>query len=159
MFSFTQAPCCSCLYTGRMEIHCIYRVHLLYLLASGRCQNGHWITTQRNVSRGYKTQDVVQQRLLLIDGWTGKRGKLHQRMHELQTPQQIAFHYLYGGNGQRQTETRNNLNCPFCNVKCPMLYALLKHLRLNHPRFHFTYSVSCRWNTMVRIVVSGNCVV
>lgn len=76
-------------------------------------------------------------------GWTAKRGKQAHKL-EFQIPQQLTFYYMYGTNDQQQIETRTNLNCPFCNVKCPMLYSLLKHLQLCHPRFHFTYSLNCK---------------
>ncbi|XP_062507981.1 polycomb protein suz12-like [Corticium candelabrum] len=76
-------------------------------------------------------------------GWTAKRGQVLPRTNESLVPHQIVFHYLYYGN-LRQTETRHNLNCPLCDVKCPMLYSLLKHLQLCHFQFTFTYMLECK---------------
>ncbi|CAB4054292.1 SUZ12 [Lepeophtheirus salmonis] len=40
---------------------------------------------------------------------------------------------------RQQTEARDDLHCPWCSLNCMELYALLKHLKLSHPRFLFTY--------------------
>ncbi|CAB4054291.1 SUZ12 [Lepeophtheirus salmonis] len=40
---------------------------------------------------------------------------------------------------KKQTEARDDLHCPWCSLNCMELYALLKHLKLSHPRFLFTY--------------------
>ncbi len=36
------------------------------------------------------------------------------------------------------------LQCLFCGVSCPTLYALLKHCSLCHPRLNFHYTVSAQ---------------
>ncbi|XP_065340160.1 polycomb protein SUZ12 [Cloeon dipterum] len=55
-----------------------------------------------------------------------------QKMH-------IVYQFLYNNNSRQQTEACDDLHCPWCSLHCGNLYALLKHLKLNHPRFCFTY--------------------
>lgn len=54
----------------------------------------------------------------------------------------IVYHFLYNNNSRQQTEAREDLHCPWCSLNCLELYALLKHLKLSHPRFLFSYVVS-----------------
>ena len=54
----------------------------------------------------------------------------------------IVYQFLYNNNSRQQTEAREDLHCPWCTLNCMELYALLKHLKLSHPRFLFTYVVS-----------------
>ncbi|CAG7628836.1 unnamed protein product [Allacma fusca] len=51
----------------------------------------------------------------------------------------IVYQFLYNNNTRQQTEARDDLRCPWCSLNCWNLYCLLKHLKLCHPRFHFTY--------------------
>merc|ERR1712126_483632 len=51
----------------------------------------------------------------------------------------IVYQFLYNNNSRQQTEAREDLHCPWCSLNCLQLYALLKHLKLSHPRFLFTY--------------------
>ncbi|XP_014666006.1 PREDICTED: polycomb protein suz12-B-like [Priapulus caudatus] len=51
----------------------------------------------------------------------------------------IFYHFLYGSNMRQQTEARDDLHCPWCSLNCMQLYSLLKHLKLCHSRFTFTY--------------------
>lgn len=57
-------------------------------------------------------------------------------------PPRIVYQFLYNNNSRQQTEAREDLHCPWCSLNCMELYALLKHLKLSHPRFLFTYVVS-----------------
>ena len=57
-------------------------------------------------------------------------------------PPRIVYQFLYNNNSRQQTEAREDLHCPWCSLNCMDLYALLKHLKLSHPRFLFTYVVS-----------------
>ena len=57
-------------------------------------------------------------------------------------PPRIVYQFLYNNNSRQQTDARNDLHCPWCAISCSELYALLKHLKLSHPRFLFTYVVS-----------------
>ena len=54
----------------------------------------------------------------------------------------IVYQFLYNNNSRQQTEAREDLHCPWCSLNCLTLYGLLKHLKLSHPRFLFTYVVS-----------------
>ncbi|XP_063235513.1 polycomb protein suz12-B isoform X2 [Bacillus rossius redtenbacheri] len=52
---------------------------------------------------------------------------------------QIVYQFLYNNNSRQQTESLVDMHCPWCSLDCVSLYALLKHLKLCHPRFSFTY--------------------
>ena len=65
----------------------------------------------------------------------------------------IVYQFLYNNNSRQQTEAREDLHCPWCSLNCLTLYGLLKHLKLSHPRFLFTYVVSIK--PLVVGVVSG----
>lgn len=56
--------------------------------------------------------------------------------------QRIFYQFLYNNNTRQQTEARDDLHCPWCSLNCHRLYSLLKHLKLCHGRFIFTYVVS-----------------
>jgi len=47
----------------------------------------------------------------------------------------IVYQFLYNNNSRQQTEAREDLHCPWCSLNCLELLALLKHLKLTHPRF------------------------
>lgn len=51
----------------------------------------------------------------------------------------IIYRFIYNNNSSQQTEAYDNFNCPWCNMNCIALYSLMKHLKLCHPRFNFTY--------------------
>lgn len=69
--------------------------------------------------------------------------KLKEEAHN--TPQKkqhyehITYQFSYNDNTRQQTDTRNDLCCPWCSLDCGQLYSLLKHLRLCHARFNFLY--------------------
>ncbi|XP_043465594.1 polycomb protein suz12-B [Leptopilina heterotoma] len=52
---------------------------------------------------------------------------------------QIVYQFLYNNNSRQQTEACEDLHCPWCSLDCGKLYSLLKHLKLCHSRFTFTY--------------------
>ncbi|KAH8258783.1 hypothetical protein KR038_009394 [Drosophila bunnanda] len=52
---------------------------------------------------------------------------------------QIVYNFMYSNNTRQQTEYTQELNCPWCGLDCLRLYSLLKHLKLCHARFNFTY--------------------
>lgn len=60
----------------------------------------------------------------------------------LHLPSQVFFNFLYSNNSLQQTECREALVCPWCDISCVRIYSLLKHMTLCHPHFHFTYTVS-----------------
>lgn len=52
---------------------------------------------------------------------------------------QIVYQFVYNNNSRQQTEACEDLHCPWCSLNCSTLYTLLKHLKLCHSRFTFTY--------------------
>ncbi|KAF2879912.1 hypothetical protein ILUMI_26241 [Ignelater luminosus] len=52
---------------------------------------------------------------------------------------QIVYQFVYNNNSRQQTEACEDLHCPWCSLNCNTLYTLLKHLKLCHSRFTFTY--------------------
>lgn len=68
----------------------------------------------------------------------GKQQQQQQLKQQEKTPR-IVYQFLYNNNSRQQTEAREDLHCPWCSLNCLELYALLKHLKLSHPRFIFTY--------------------
>ncbi|XP_048871647.1 polycomb protein suz12-B isoform X2 [Brienomyrus brachyistius] len=51
----------------------------------------------------------------------------------------VFYQFLYNNNSRQQTEARDDLHCPWCTLNCRRLYSLLKHLKLSHSRFIFSY--------------------
>ncbi|KAL1129190.1 hypothetical protein AAG570_013720 [Ranatra chinensis] len=51
----------------------------------------------------------------------------------------VVYQFLYNNNSKQQTEASCDMHCPWCSIDCRTLYSLLKHLKLCHPRFSFTY--------------------
>lgn len=51
----------------------------------------------------------------------------------------VVYQFIYNNNSLQQTEACDNFNCPWCTLNCLCLYSLLKHLKLCHDRFNFTY--------------------
>lgn len=62
--------------------------------------------------------------------------------NENRKKQRIFYQFIYNNNTRQQTEAREDLYCPWCSIDCRRLYSLLKHLKLCHRRFIFTYAVS-----------------
>ncbi|XP_046751714.1 polycomb protein suz12-B isoform X3 [Diprion similis] len=58
---------------------------------------------------------------------------------DMSSTQQIVYQFLYNNNSRQQTEACEDLHCPWCSLDCGKLYSLLKHLKLCHSRFTFTY--------------------
>jgi len=54
----------------------------------------------------------------------------------------VIYQFIYSNDGRQSTESQNDLRCPWCSINCLVLYSLLKHLKLCHPRFHFSFTVS-----------------
>ncbi|XP_064619143.1 polycomb protein suz12-like [Lineus longissimus] len=55
-------------------------------------------------------------------------------------PTKLYYQFNYHNNTRQQTESRDDHICPWCLLNCMELYSLLKHLRLSHARFNFTYT-------------------
>jgi len=47
---------------------------------------------------------------------------------------QIVYNFVYSNNTRPQTEYTQEVICPWCDLDCLKLYALLKHLKPCHPR-------------------------
>lgn len=73
------------------------------------------------------------------------------KLHDIAS--RIIYHFIYNNNSSQQTEAVDNFNCPWCSLHCMTLYSLLKHLKLCHARFNFTY---VPMSSGVRVDVSIN---
>uniref|UniRef100_A0A1Q3G0J2 Uncharacterized protein n=1 Tax=Culex tarsalis TaxID=7177 RepID=A0A1Q3G0J2_CULTA len=51
----------------------------------------------------------------------------------------IIYQFVYNNNSRQQTETKSDFHCPWCSLNAGSIYPLLKHLKLCHARFLFTY--------------------
>lgn len=72
---------------------------------------------------------------------------------------QIVYQFVYNNNSRQQTEACEDLNCPWCSLNCQQLYTLLKHLKLCHSRFTFTYvpiSVGARIDVAINEMYDGS---
>ncbi|ODM96089.1 Polycomb protein suz12-A [Orchesella cincta] len=59
---------------------------------------------------------------------------------EMRRSVRVIYQFMYGNNSQQQTESHDDLRCPWCSLNCMLLYSLMKHLKLCHPRYQFTYA-------------------
>lgn len=64
----------------------------------------------------------------------------------------IAYQFMLN-NAKQSTQFTDDIVCPWCTLNCEELYILLKHLKLCHSRFSFTYVPS---SNVHRIDVSIN---
>lgn len=72
---------------------------------------------------------------------------------------QIVYQFVYNNNSRQQTEACEDLHCPWCSLNCHQLYVLLKHLKLCHSRFTFTYvpiSVGARIDVAINELYDGS---
>lgn len=72
---------------------------------------------------------------------------------------QIVYQFVYNNNSRQQTEACEDLHCPWCSLNCHQLYILLKHLKLCHSRFTFTYvpiSVGARIDVAINELYDGS---
>ncbi|KAJ8916907.1 hypothetical protein NQ315_013376 [Exocentrus adspersus] len=72
---------------------------------------------------------------------------------------QIVYQFVYNNNSRQQTEACEDLHCPWCSLNCNQLYTLLKHLKLCHSRFTFTYvpiSVGARIDVAINEMYDGS---
>ena len=65
----------------------------------------------------------------------------------------VVYQFLFNNNTRQQTKPQNDMCCPWCSLNCQRLYSLIKHLKLCHNRFTFTYVPDVR---CARIDVSIN---
>ncbi|KAJ3663017.1 hypothetical protein Zmor_007328 [Zophobas morio] len=72
---------------------------------------------------------------------------------------QIVYQFVYNNNSRQQTEACEDLHCPWCSINSDQLYTLLKHLKLCHSRFTFTYvpiSVGARIDVAINELYDGS---
>lgn len=72
---------------------------------------------------------------------------------------QIVYQFVYNNNSRQQTEACEDLHCPWCTINLDQLYTLLKHLKLCHSRFTFTYvpiSVGARIDVAINEMYDGS---
>ncbi|XP_050295462.1 polycomb protein Suz12 [Anthonomus grandis grandis] len=72
---------------------------------------------------------------------------------------QIVYQFVYNNNSRQQTEACEDLHCPWCSLNCHELYTLLKHLKLCHSRFTFTYvpiNVGARIDVAINEMYDGS---
>lgn len=72
---------------------------------------------------------------------------------------QIVYQFVYNNNSRQQTEACEDLHCPWCSINCDQLYTLLKHLKLCHSRFTFTYvpiSIGARVDVAINELYDGS---
>lgn len=72
---------------------------------------------------------------------------------------QIVYQFVYNNNSRQQTEACEDLHCPWCSITSDQLYTLLKHLKLCHSRFTFTYvpiSVGARIDVAINEMYDGS---
>lgn len=80
---------------------------------------------------GVQQKDQLSNSLNSINGCSAKE--------EVPRRIQIIYQFLYNNNSRQQTEACEDMHCPWCSLNCMSLYPLLKHLKLCHSRFVFTY--------------------
>ncbi|XP_059053735.1 polycomb protein suz12-B isoform X2 [Achroia grisella] len=99
---------------------------------------------QTNESNGVKKETtsnkdkIPMQKSSTSDSKNGEKLKIEPSDGESKR-QQIIYQFLYNNNSRQQTEACDDLHCPWCSLDCGTLYSLLKHLKLCHSRFNFTY--------------------
>ena len=77
----------------------------------------------------------------------------------IQEKLQIVYQFVYNNNSRQQTEACEDLHCPWCSINCNELYVLLKHLKLCHSRFTFTYvpiSIGARVDVAINEMYDGS---
>uniref|UniRef100_A0A224X807 Putative polycomb protein suz12-b n=1 Tax=Panstrongylus lignarius TaxID=156445 RepID=A0A224X807_9HEMI len=62
-----------------------------------------------------------------------------QNKHNGNSGAQVVYQFIYNSDSKQQTEASSDMHCPWCSLNCMTLYSLLKHLKLCHPRFNFSY--------------------
>jgi len=64
------------------------------------------------------------------------------KQKNLESLPKVYYQFIYSSSTRQQTEAREGTSCPWCNVQCGSMYALLRHLKCCHSRFSFLYTVS-----------------
>uniref|UniRef100_A0A1I8P8F2 Uncharacterized protein n=1 Tax=Stomoxys calcitrans TaxID=35570 RepID=A0A1I8P8F2_STOCA len=69
---------------------------------------------------------------------------------------QIVYNFLYSNNTRQQTEYTQEVICPWCGLDCMRLYSLLKHLKLCHARFNFTYQPAAGNGARIDVTINDS---
>lgn len=69
---------------------------------------------------------------------------------------QIIYNFLYSNNTRQQTEYTQEVICPWCGLDCMRLYSLLKHLKLCHARFNFTYQPAAGNGARIDVTINDS---
>lgn len=69
---------------------------------------------------------------------------------------QIVYNFLYSNNTRQQTEYTQEVICPWCGLDCMRLYSLLKHLKLCHARFNFTYQPAAQNGARIDVTINDS---
>lgn len=69
---------------------------------------------------------------------------------------QIVYNFLYSNNTRQQTEYTQEVICPWCSLDCMRLYSLLKHLKLCHARFNFTYQPAAQNGARIDVTINDS---
>ncbi|ERL90724.1 hypothetical protein D910_08071, partial [Dendroctonus ponderosae] len=88
-----------------------------------------------------------------------ERPKLYPLDNKENNPGLANGEFVYNNNSRQQTEACEDLHCPWCSLNCNELYTLLKHLKLCHSRFAFTYvpiSVGARIDVAINEMYDGS---
>ncbi|XP_046404195.1 polycomb protein suz12-A isoform X2 [Ischnura elegans] len=100
------------------------------------------VSRRKTSSLGNENSNQQQQDGMVVPS-SGAMVHQNHHNHNHQIPQQpqlqIVYQFVYNSSNRQQTEACEDLHCPWCSLDCVSLYALLKHLKLCHSRFLFTY--------------------
>lgn len=66
----------------------------------------------------------------------------------------VDYCFIYNNNTRQQTQACDFYTCPWCKLNCMVLYSLLKHLKLCHARFSFTYVPSSGPRTRIDVCIN-----
>lgn len=112
-------------------------------------------TARHNLTNG----DVSEGRILTaVDLVEYRKSRLPQKSHlhnldnghdAANSSDRVFYQFMYNNNTQQQTESRDDFLCPWCQLNCMALYGLMKHLKLCHPRFLFSYSQQTKGTVVV----------
>ncbi|KAH6942430.1 hypothetical protein HPB50_005493 [Hyalomma asiaticum] len=93
---------------------------------------GHKHTRSRRNGELKASQQQIQQ---------PSSGPVQKSLSKASTGQRtrVVYQFVYQQQTRQQTEARGDMRCPWCLLQCRLLAALLKHLKLCHGRFTFSY--------------------
>ena len=108
-------------------------VTFIFTESTDKCSTNHNnnSTTNNNNKANMPTTSLNTSKDISIEKFEGTKNN-----------KAIVYQFLYQNNSRQQTEACNDRHCPWCSLDCGRLYSLLKHLKLCHSRFTFTYVVS-----------------